>query len=211
MNKIAIVANGSHENLQAFLPYFKACDMVIGVDGGLNALNNLGVDPTIILGDYDSVESSLLESYKAKDIPCVAFPTRKDATDSELAIDYAIKQDPQVLYLFGMTGKRLDHGLTNIHMLKKIPQDIKACMLDAYNEIYYCKQNFEIEGYKGRNLSIIPIAQQVSGIWTKGLDYPLKDEVLNFEESRGVSNVIVDEKVVITTTSGDFFVIISKD
>jgi len=211
MNKCAIVANGSHENLEEFLFYFQECDIIIGVDGGLNALSKIGIEPTVILGDFDSVHGQVLESYQNKGIPSISFPKRKDATDSELAIDYAIEQNLSTLYLFGMTGKRLDHGLTNIHMLRKIPKSIKACILDAHNEIYYGNQNFELEGYIGKNLSIIPMTDEVKGLNTKGLDYPLKNETLYYNQSRGVSNVIVQEKVQISATSGEFFIIISKD
>lgn len=211
MNKCVIVANGSHKNLKEFMSYFNEADMIIGVDGGLNVLDELGVKPTLLLGDFDSTHLSLLDEYRDKDIPCITFPKRKDATDSELAIDYAIEQNPRELYLFGMTGKRLDHGLTNIHMLKRIPKHIRACIIDAYNEIYYCNQNFNLNGYKGQNLSIIPISDEVTGITTEGLDYPLINETLYFKESRGVSNVIMSDKVHISVVSGEFFIIISKD
>lgn len=83
--------------------------------------------------------------------------------------------------------------------------------MDAYNEIYYSSKDFMLEGYKGKNLSIIPITPVVENITTLGLDYPLNHENLYFENSRGVSNVIVSDRVQITRTSGEFFVIISKD
>ena len=43
----------------------------------------------------------------------------KDLTDTELAFDIAIKQRPEQIVMFGVTGSRLDHTLANIHLLVK--------------------------------------------------------------------------------------------
>jgi thiamine pyrophosphokinase len=211
MNRCVVVANGSHQGMESLRGIITSSHAIIAVDGGLEALKSLNIMPTLIIGDYDSVSKDLLDEYKEKDIPCMTFPKRKDATDSELAIDYAIEQGPSELYLLGMTGKRMDHGMANIHMLKRVPEHIKASIIDAYNEIFYSRKDFTLKGYKGKNLSIIPISPVVENISTSGLDYPLNHENLYFENSRGVSNVIVSNHVQITTTSGEYFVIISKD
>jgi len=211
MNKCVIVANGDLSALDLLKAHCLEADMIIGVDGGIRGLNEIGVEPTLMIGDFDSAHKDLLEEYTLKGVPLKSFPSRKDSTDSELAIDYAIGLGPKELLLFGMTGKRLDHGLTNIHMLKRVPQDIKACIIDAYNEIYYSNKNFELKGYTGRNLSIIPISSELEGIETQGLEYPLVDETLYYHGSRGVSNVILDDYIRITVKKGDYFIIISKD
>jgi thiamine pyrophosphokinase len=211
MSKCVIVANGSRQGIKSLRGYIDSSDIIIAVDGGLEALNRLNITPTVIIGDYDSVSQELLDDYKKKDIPFLTFPKRKDATDSEIAIDYAIDQKPSELYLLGMTGKRMDHGLANIHMLKRVPEHIKACIIDAYNEIFYSSKNFTLKGYKGKHLSIIPITSVLESISTTGLDYPLNHENLYFKDSRGVSNVIISDEVEITMKSGEFFVIISKD
>ena len=47
------------------------------------------------------------------------FPSEKDETDLELAIDWAIDQKPRNIYIFGATGGRMDHFLANIQLLQK--------------------------------------------------------------------------------------------
>lgn len=209
MNRCVIIGNGPIEDMSIYEELLKSTDYIICADGGLNHLYQLEIMPQLILGDLDSVSEKILKTYDS--VECKTFPKRKDATDSELAIDYAIALNPKELVMLGFTGGRLDHGLTNLHMLKRVPRNIIASIVDAHNKVYYCESDFEYQGQVGENLSIIPITETVKGVTTKGLDYPLKGETLYFNESRGVSNVLKDTEVKIETQSGTYFVILSKD
>jgi thiamine pyrophosphokinase len=204
-----LIANGLIQSPELFKDILVKADYIISVDGGLKYLDALGVNPDLLLGDFDSAGEGILEKYAS--IEKRTFPKRKDATDSELAIEVAVQANPKELVLLGMTGKRLDHGLTNLHLLKKIPSSINAYVLDEHNKVYYCNGDFKTQGNIGDMLSIIPITREVSGIKTKGLEYPLNDETLYFDGSRGVSNVIKDSEIEIETKSGEFFIILSKD
>lgn len=209
MNRCVIIANGLIEDIGQFEELLKNADVIICADGGLNHLDKIGIYPTMLMGDMDSISQNLLSKYAS--VERLTFPTRKDATDSELAIDYAVGLAPKEIILLGMTGRRLDHGLTNLHMLKRIPRNIKASVIDAHNKVYYCDSDFVYTGCVGELLSIVPITQAVHGITTRGLDYPLVNETLFFRESRGVSNVVKSPDVRIEARSGEFFVILSKD
>lgn len=211
MRKCVVIANGPIEDIKIFESLLRDADTIICADGGLNHLEAIGIKPDVVLGDFDSIDLALKTRYEQMSVTFHTFPKRKDATDSELAIDYAVKTEPGEIFLLGMTGKRLDHGLTNLHLLKRIPKEIKACILDNYNKIYYCESDFHYRGEIGENLSIIPISDEVTGIITEGLDYPLKDETLRFDSSRGVSNVLSETEIKIETTAGTYFVIIAKD
>ena len=59
---------------------------VIAADSGLNWAYQLGIRPDLIMGDFDSVDPDVLSYYKKMQIPEKVFPTRKDFTDSELAL-----------------------------------------------------------------------------------------------------------------------------
>ena len=209
MNKLIVIASGPIDHLQFFKPLLEN-HKIIAVDGGLNHLDKLGIKPHVLIGDFDSVEPSLLEKYA--DVDVYHHPTRKDFTDAELAIDYAIDQSPDEVILMGMTGHRIDHMITNIHLLKRfVNHDILAYVLDYHNKVYYCNSDIELEGNVGDLLSIVPLSGSVQKVKTYGLEYPLNDETLYFHESRGVSNVFSKSKVRIETGSGEFLIILSKD
>lgn len=209
MLKVVVVASGPIDHLESLADQFQNAH-VVAVDGGLNHLHKLGVKPDVIIGDFDSVDKDLLDLYK--NIKRYSLPTRKDQTDSEIAVDYAIDMKPDEVVLLGMTGHRLDHMITNIHLLKRFwNHDILAYVLDFYNKVYYCNGDMDLEGKIGDLLSIVPISCKVTKIKTFGLEYPLNDETLYIHESRGVSNVFSNTKVRIETGSGEFFIILSKD
>jgi len=209
MNKMIIIASGPIDHLQYFKPLLER-NKVIAVDGGLNHLHKLGIKPEVLIGDFDSIDTSLLEL--SKDIPVYEHPTRKDFTDSEIAIDYVINQSPDEVILMGVTGHRIDHMITNINLLKRfVNRGILAYVLDYHNKVYYCNSDIELEGNVGDLLSIVPLTSSVHKIKTYGLEYPLDDETLYFHESSGVSNVFSEPKVRIETGSGEFLIILSKD
>ena len=62
---------------------------IIVADKGLEVLYKLSVMPDIILGDFDSVDNSILEEYKSEIL--TRFSPVKDFTDGEAAVDKAIE------------------------------------------------------------------------------------------------------------------------
>ena len=62
---------------------------IIAPDKGLEVLYKLSVMPDIILGDFDSVDNSILEEYKSEIL--TRFSPVKDFTDGEAAVDKAIE------------------------------------------------------------------------------------------------------------------------
>ena len=61
-------------------------EYIIAADSGLKYIDELGLVPDMILGDYDSVEAGLLDKYKSTDIK--TYPREKDYTDTHIAIIY---------------------------------------------------------------------------------------------------------------------------
>src|SRR5690606_5818838 len=88
-------------------------DYVICADGGLEKVNKLGLKPDLILGDFDSVNLSVLEKFKNLNIETVRFPSEKDYTDMELAINHAVNKGFNDIILVGASGTRLDHTVAN--------------------------------------------------------------------------------------------------
>jgi NADPH:quinone reductase-like Zn-dependent oxidoreductase len=54
----------------------------------------------------------------------------------------------------------------------------------------------------GEKVSLIPLSEQVDGVVTQGLIYPLRNEPLFLGRARGVSNVLVGDHAEISFTRG---------
>ena len=112
-------------------------DCVVSVDGGLEVTKALGLVPDAIVGDFDSVHQEILEEYrKNPEILWDVHRPEKDETDTELAINTAIKLGCARLMILGATGGRLDHELSNIHLLKLcLDLGVEAFLYDAWNKV----------------------------------------------------------------------------
>lgn len=179
---------------------------VICADGGFRHMDKLDLTPDIVIGDMDSVKADISKE------KTICYPVRKDFTDSEIAVKYAIDKGFSEIVLVGFTGTRMDHTLTNLFLLKNISEKgVKAELIDEHNVIRYAEKENVIYGKKGDIVSIIPIAGDVSGITTEGLEYPLFEETLEFAKGRGVSNVMTTDSCKITIEKGSALIIKSKD
>lgn len=188
------------------IPLISDEDYVICADGGCDRAAAAGITPDIVLGDMDSVKGG------TDGLKTVTFPCRKDETDSELAVEYALAHGYDELIMLGFTGTRLDHTAANLTLLKRIAQrGARGVIIDAHNEIYYIEKMIKISGRRGSLLSVIPLEGDMEGVSTKGLDYPLCNETLYFGKSRGVSNVITADECEITVHSGGGLIILAKD
>ena len=201
--RAVIIGNGTIRSYERIKEYIRKDDFIICADGGINHAEKLGIRPDILIGDFDSSDPELLFN----DVGRIEYPSRKDFTDGELCVKYAVEHGYDEVLLLAMTGTRADHTLNNMLMLS---QCRRGMAIDEYNEIYYLKNKIIRENKKGMTLSIIPVNGNITGITTKGLEYPLNNEALYFGESRGNSNVIISDYCEITVSGGQALVILNN-
>ena len=105
---------------QQLLTAKKSGDLIIGVDRGALLLKEMGMKIDVAEGDFDSLQKNELRliEQNVRDIR-YSIP-EKDLTDTEMAIRCAfIDYHVSYLTLFGATGGRLDHFLSNLFMVLK--------------------------------------------------------------------------------------------
>ncbi|NLD50012.1 MAG: thiamine diphosphokinase [Clostridiaceae bacterium] len=207
-----VVCNGSICDYSYYKKYFEDAKFVVCADGGASHLKKFGIKPDILLGDFDSINQEDLDYYKALNVEVLKYGFDKDFTDTEIAVDIVIERGFDNIVIIGGTGTRLDHSLANIFLLKKImDKGIKGRIVNEQNEIFIASGNIRLEREEGFKITLLPLTQKVTGITTKGLLYPLKDDCLVMGEGRGVSNEFADSYAEVSTKSGILMVIKSKD
>ena len=182
--------------------YIKPDDFVICADSGYDRAKKFGIRADIVIGDMDSTKYGDISEEK------MLYPKRKDFTDSELAIMYAKKKGFESVLLFGMIGTRMDHSLANIGMISRLKN---AVIIDENNEIYFAENEFSLNGKPGDIISIIPFCEDLFGVTTVGLDYPLVDGEIKCGTSLGISNVMTGDNCRIKIEKGKALIIRSKD
>lgn len=205
-----IIGNGSDID-KKYIDDFKI-DYVICADGGLEKVKNLNLRPNLILGDFDSVDSSVLESYKLLNIETVTFPSEKDYTDMELAIEYAINKGYKDIILTGASGTRLDHTVANMLLIEKYYiKDIKIKIIDNNNLIQMVNDNMIIPVRKNYFVSIIPLSENIEGLTLEGFKYPLNNINVERGSTLCVSNEVTESFGVVKLKKGNALLFISRD
>jgi len=210
--KCVIIANGDLEYTSDIIKIIKNAQMIISSDGGARHLRMLNISPHVMIGDFDSINQEDLSFFKKKEIKILNFPLKKNHTDTELCVSYALEKKASDITFLGVTGSRLDHTLANIFLLKKLAKlNIEARIIDKHNEIFMVTNFIELKGKPKELLSIIPVTQKVTGITLTGLEYPLKNASMQMGDSLGISNVFKKSVVSISIKSGVLIVTRSKD
>ncbi|WP_438350927.1 thiamine diphosphokinase [Paenibacillus sp. FA6] len=196
-----------------YLKEIQEDDFIIGADKGALFLIHNHIHPHLSVGDFDSItpqEKEIVSSSSVTMISCDAFD--KNLTDTELAFDLALEQQPTCILLVGGTGTRLDHTLANIHLLNRALQHhISFAILDNHNYITMTDSTLEVKDLGYTFVSLLPMTSEVTGITLQGFVYPLDHATLRQGQSLGISNRLSSNIGNITVESGSLLVIQSKD
>ena len=186
-----IIANGQIHDNDLHRSLVAPTDLVICADGGAQQALALGLLPQVVVGDLDSFDESLRLRLEKMHCQFIVHPTRKDETDLELALYYAIEHEVDEILILGALGGRIDQTLANV-LLLALPglRSIRAKILDGRQEVFLIRDEALVEGQVGDILSLLPLTEQVTGIYTEGLEYPLKNGTLYLGPARGVSNTL---------------------
>ena len=189
-------------------------DCIIGIDRGLEFCYKYNIVPNYILGDFDSISPKILSFYEGGEIPVKRFQPEKDATDTRIGLELAMKLGSQKIFLLGATGGRLDHYMANVKsLLIPMEQGVQAWILDSQNAITVLDQGTKLKKDRqfGKYVSFFTMGDRVEGVTLTGFKYPLKDHTLVNSDEIGVSNEIQEDSAEITFRSGVVLMIMSKD
>ena len=178
-------------------------DFLVAVDGGLRHLLAIHQQPHLLIGDLDSVTPEQLEEVSSREVEIQRLPMEKDETDLELALLETSRRSYKTIILVGALGGRIDQMLANLFLLM-LPQlhGLKVRIIDRYQEIFLIRHNAQVDGQAGDIISLLPLKGNAEGVSTTGLEYPLSNETLLLEHSRGISNRMVEPHALITLTKG---------
>ncbi len=160
-------------------------DFVIFCDSGLKHMENLQVQPSLIVGDFDSHENPHL------DVETIILPCEKDDTDTVFAVKEAIKRGFNDFLLIGVVGARLDHTLGNVSILLYLDSlGKKGCIIDDYSEMEIVSSEPVSICDDYSFFSLLNISGCAKGITITGAKYPLVDGEISCEYQYGVSNEV---------------------
>ncbi|MCI8779937.1 MAG: thiamine diphosphokinase [Lachnospiraceae bacterium] len=196
-------------------------DTVVCADSGLDAAFRLGLPVQYAMGDFDSASKEAVQYYRdtaqeeGTQTEFVEYPPEKDATDSEIVLDWITEKMPSEIYILGATGKRLDHFLANVNILMKpLSYGIPAYLIDGCNKIYLIDHSYVIQKKElfGTYISFLPLTEKAV-VSLKGFRYGLDRKEMTIGNSLGVSNEIGKEEdaALVLLEEGILIVVESRD
>jgi thiamine pyrophosphokinase len=212
---IHILAGGPAELLPELVAAGEG-DIWAGVDRGVSILLSKGIVPQAAFGDFDSVSGEEMEQIKEAVKEIRLFNPEKDETDMELAIIWALNQEPEAIKIYGGTGGRLDHFFANVQLLigpllKGRSTHIE--LIDSRNIIYakgpgsYSVMPLE----KMKYVSFVPVTSHIKDLTLEGFKYPLKDKFVPLGSTLCISNELKYDYGTFSFTEGIIMVIRSHD
>lgn len=182
-------------------------DCVIAADGGLEALEEIKIEPDYILGDFDSL------GYIPQGKNVIRHKVEKDDTDMMLAVQFAMEKGYENIIIYGGTGgSRIDHTFANIQtLLYASKRDVNIKMIDAVNEFYVITdREISLEARKKGNLSVFPLDDRADGVDITGALYPTDNITLYSDATLSVSNSFMGNAVKIKVRKGSLLIVAEK-
>ena len=212
--KFVIFLNGKYKYSQEFMDRLVSEETIcFCADGGANFAFQYGKVPEMIIGDLDSIEKRVLEYYKSKNVLIKKFPKDKDFTDFELILKEINKISEnknfvEKIFVVGGLGKRIDMTLSNLFIMEKYKNLV---FLQENEEIFYAEKSFVLKNKKECEFSIIPISEKVEKLTLKGFKFETDKIDVKRENSRLVSNVILENEASVEFENGKLIIILKNN
>lgn len=213
----AVDFNSDHFKTQQF-------DHVIAVDAGWASCGKHGIHADTALGDFDSLGFVPVASQ------VVQFPSVKDESDMELAIDHALSLGASEVALYGAFADRIDHTLANIQIMGAcarrgaavwgVGSTFALAALAAGEGVpettphtlsFAAFDPAVLSGPYAPHLSLFVLDGQACGVSIAGLQYEVTDFTLPGGTSRGLSNQFMGAQASIRVTQGCLVAIFPLD
>ena len=165
-------------------------DFIIAADGGYTYLIQMGMEPDVLIGDFDSLD--LIPEHRN----LIRHSPIKDDTDMALAAAYAAKEGYQTFIIYGGLGGRLDHTMANLMLLNSMAQAGLEAYLIGEGIIVSALRNERIVFSKEceGTFSAFCLGEACLGVTEYGLKYGLDHAEVKSGMTLGVSNEFLGQE-----------------
>ena len=168
---VVVVCNGQFPTHEIPLAILRQAKTIICCDGAIQKLSAVGVKPTVIVGDFDSLPKSLMEKYS--DI--IFHNPDQETNDLTKSMQWAKQHGFTDVCILGATGLREDHTLGNISLLADYEQQGFSVKMvtdtGVFTPIY---RTTKFNSFKGQQVSIFSLKP----------DVPIRSENLKYSFNR---------------------------
>ena len=114
-----VIANGDSPSPGLLEELAATADLVVAADGGADLALARGIQPALVVGDFDSITAEARAAVGEERLIEDADP---DHTDLEKAVRVCIERGATRVDIVAATGGRADHALANLSLLRRVPR-----------------------------------------------------------------------------------------
>ena len=199
-----VFLNGEYEDAGYYRRWFEDGERIVAADGGAAFLINRGMYPDVLVGDLDSLPARLVEQAQRVGVELVRFPTRKDRTDAELAVDEAVRRGAGELVLVGALGGSLDHTFGNVTVLRRLAASGMPARIAAPEMTVRCLVAGETVTLSARpktRVSLLALEDQAR-VTLRGFAYELSEGEIRADTCLGLGNSIAARLPTVAVHAG---------
>ena len=184
-------------------PYPAPGDYVIAADRGYDSLMAFGVQPDLVVGDFDSL------GHTPSHPNVIQLPAEKDDTDMIFALRKGLELGYRRFVLLGGVGGRVGHTYANLQLLDWLTTQGAQGFLAGEKTAATALRNGELvfpqsmSGY----LSVFCNSGSAEGVTLENLKFPLSDHTLSGTFPLGVSNEFTGQSARVAVKSGSLILI----
>lgn len=184
-------------------PYPAPGDYVIAADRGYDSLMAFGVQPDLVVGDFDSL------GHTPSHPNVIQLPAEKDDTDMVFALRKGLELGYRRFVLLGGVGGRVEHTYANLQLLDWLTTQGAVGFLAGEKTVATALRGSTLsfpatmEGY----LSVFCNSGTAEGVTLSGLKFPLEDQVLSGSFPLGVSNEFTRVPATVSVKEGSLILL----
>ena len=177
-------------------------DLLIAADGGWQWMQELGWNPDVVLGDFDSLASQ-------PPADAVRFPSVKDDADMALAVAEGWQRGYRTFLLYGGTGGRPDHTMANYQLLAGLSKRTGSGFLvdDRMTATAITNGEIRFRTLSSGYISVFSFDETAKGVTIEGLKYSMQGGVLSNTRALGLSNEFQGKQAHILVREGTLLVL----
>jgi thiamine pyrophosphokinase len=162
----------------------------IAADNGMAHAETLDLEVELWVGDFDSATPELMARHAG--IEREVHPQAKDASDSELAVDAAVRRGARDVMLVGGFGGQSDHALSHVMLAVKLAREgFGAMVTSGYEEAYpLIPGRHQLDLPAGSRVSLIALTD-LGALSLTGVQWPLEKRHVLFGSTLTLSNVVL--------------------
>ena len=160
----------------------------IAADNGMAHAEALNLVVELWVGDFDSATPELMARHAG--IEREVHPEAKDASDSELAVDAAVRRGARDIVLVGGFGGQSDHALSHVMLAVKLAREGLSAMVTSGDEEAYplIPGRHRVDLPAGSRVSIIALSD-LGALTLSGVQWPLDKRHVLFGSTLTLSNL----------------------